>query len=96
MNYKIWNGKSSGQRMKIMKGCSYRYPNFIEVDDNAIIGEQATLSSEGIKTQFLLLKEGVSIGKNAVIGTGSVVTKEVPDYAIVAGNPAKILRYVNQ
>jgi len=38
----------------------------------------------------------VSIGKNAVIGTGSVVTKEVPDYAIVAGNPAKILRYVNQ
>lgn len=38
MNYKIWNGKSSGQRMKIMKGCSYRYPNFIEVDDNVIIG----------------------------------------------------------
>ena len=38
----------------------------------------------------------IPIGKNAVVGIGSVVTKEVPDYAIVAGNPAKILRYINQ
>ena len=33
------------------------------------------------------------IGKNAVIGTGSVVTKDVPDNAIVAGNPARIIKY---
>ncbi len=31
------------------------------------------------------------IGKNAVIGTGSIVTKDVPDYAVVAGNPAKAI-----
>ena len=36
---------------------------------------------------------GVTIGQGAVIGAGSVVTKDVPDYAIVAGNPAKLLRY---
>jgi acetyltransferase-like isoleucine patch superfamily enzyme len=34
----------------------------------------------------------VTIGENALIGAGSVVTKDVPDNAIVAGNPAKILR----
>lgn len=34
-----------------------------------------------------------SIGKNAVIGTCSVVTKDVPDNAIVAGNPARIIKY---
>lgn len=36
---------------------------------------------------------GVNIGKFAVIGAGSVVTKDVPPYAIVGGNPAKILKY---
>ena len=36
---------------------------------------------------------GVSIGDGAVVGAGSVVTRNVPPYAIVAGNPARILRY---
>ena len=36
---------------------------------------------------------GVTVGKNALIGAGSVVTKDVPENAIVAGNPAKIIGY---
>lgn len=35
--------------------------------------------------------DGVTIGDNVVVGMGSIVTKDVPDYAIVAGNPAKII-----
>ena len=35
---------------------------------------------------------GVTIGENAIVGAGSVVTKNVPDNAVVAGNPARILR----
>lgn len=41
----------------------------------------------------VLVKAGVTIGDGAVIGMGSVVTKDVPPYAIVAGNPAHIIRY---
>jgi UDP-2-acetamido-3-amino-2,3-dideoxy-glucuronate N-acetyltransferase len=35
---------------------------------------------------------GVTIGENVIVGAGSVVTKDVPDNAVVAGNPARILR----
>jgi acetyltransferase-like isoleucine patch superfamily enzyme len=38
----------------------------------------------------------ISIGENAIVGAGSVVTKDVPHKAIVAGNPAKILRYIQE
>jgi serine acetyltransferase len=38
---------------------------------------------------------GVHIGNNVIVGAGSVVVKDVPDNCIVAGNPAKIIRYTN-
>jgi UDP-2-acetamido-3-amino-2,3-dideoxy-glucuronate N-acetyltransferase len=37
-----------------------------------------------------------SIGEGAIVGAGSVVTKDVPPRSIVAGNPAKVLRYIDQ
>jgi acetyltransferase-like isoleucine patch superfamily enzyme len=40
-----------------------------------------------------IILSGKRIGNGAVIGAGSVVTKDVPDYAVVAGNPARIIRY---
>jgi acetyltransferase-like isoleucine patch superfamily enzyme len=38
----------------------------------------------------------VTIGENAIVGAGSVVTKDVPANAIVAGNPAKFLRFIRE
>ena len=38
----------------------------------------------------------ITIGENALIGAGSVVTKDVPANCIVAGNPARFLRYIEQ
>jgi acetyltransferase-like isoleucine patch superfamily enzyme len=39
---------------------------------------------------------GVTIGESAIVGAGSVVVRDVPDGAVVAGNPAQVLRYVNE
>lgn len=38
---------------------------------------------------------GVTIGNNAVIAAGAVVTKDIPDNALVAGVPAKVIKYIN-
>jgi acetyltransferase-like isoleucine patch superfamily enzyme len=36
----------------------------------------------------------ITIGENAIVGAGSVVTKDVPPNSIIAGNPARVLRYI--
>lgn len=56
-----------------------------------IIGDDVWIGSNTI-----ILGKVSKIGKGAVIGAGSVVTKEVPDYAVVAGNPARIIKYRTQ
>lgn len=38
----------------------------------------------------------ITIGEGAIVGAGSVVTRDVPPRAIVAGNPAKLLRYIDE
>lgn len=38
---------------------------------------------------------GVSVGKYAIVGAGAVVTKDVPDYAVVVGNPAKVIKMLD-
>ena len=58
-------------------------------DDVAIIGDRVTLCA-GSK-----VRGSVSIGDNVVVGANSVVVKDIPTNTIVAGIPAKIIRYVN-
>jgi acetyltransferase-like isoleucine patch superfamily enzyme len=51
----------------------------VSIEDDVFIGARA------------IILKGVCIGKGAVVGAGAVVTKDVPAFAIVAGNPAKIV-----
>lgn len=44
-----------------------------------------------IATRSTILK-GVTIGKGSVVATGSIVTRDVPDYSVVAGIPAKVIK----
>ena len=54
----------------------------VTIEDNVWIGSCSTIL------------KGVTIGNNSVVGCNSVVTKDVPDNCVVAGNPAKIIKYL--
>ena len=41
-----------------------------------------------------IILPGVTIGKNSVIGAGSVVTKSIPDFAVAVGSPAKVIKFL--
>lgn len=73
------------------------FGEFIKKDNKDIIGrsksEKISIGNDvWIGTNVTLLP-AISIGNGVIIGAGSVVTKDVPDYAVVAGVPAKILRF---
>ena len=54
------------------------------IEEGASIGSSATILC------------GITVGKKAIVGAGSVVTKDVAENTIVAGNPARFIKYVNQ
>jgi acetyltransferase-like isoleucine patch superfamily enzyme len=65
------------------------------------LARQLTISSAPIRVKEgawiasgAIILGGVTVGRHAVVGAGAVVTKDVPDFAVVAGNPAKIIKYV--
>ncbi len=56
----------------------------IKIEDNVWIGGGA------------ILLPGVRVGRNAVVGAGAVVTRNVPANTVVAGNPARVIREIEQ
>lgn len=71
--------KTMGQHVDYSKIIS----SSIIIKDKAWIGFNSTIL------------KGVTIGEGAIVGAGSVVTMDVPDYAVVVGNPAKIIKYTD-
>lgn len=90
---KIGNYFHSGTNVKIMLGShDYEYGDKIPygshftiknviIDDFVWLGNDVTISGN------------IHIGEGAIVAIGAVVVKDVPPYAIVGGNPAKVIKY---
>lgn len=67
-----------------VRNTQYEYGIEVTIGDNVWIGGNT------------IICPGVHIGSNTVIGAGSVVTKDIPDWAVAAGNPCRVIRQITE
>lgn len=65
----------------------------VVISSFAFVGGDTVIGKDAYIAPHSCLRNGIHIGSGAIVGMGSVVTKDVPENAVVVGNPAKILRY---
>ena len=70
----------------------YRFKK-IDLAGNEDSVNHTTIGNDVWIGENVTIKDGVTIGDGAVIGSNAMVTKDVPPYAIAAGNPAHIIKY---
>ena len=68
----------------VSRNSAYEYGIEVTIGDNVWIGGNT------------VILPGVHIGSNTVIGAGSVVTKDIPDWVIAAGNPCRVIRRITE
>lgn len=68
----------------VSRNSAYEYGIPVEIGDNVWIGGNT------------VILPGVHIGSNSIIGAGSVVTKDIPEWSIAAGNPCKVIRKITE
>lgn len=66
----------------VSRNSAYEYGKEVTIGDNVWLGGNTVVCP------------GVHIGNNVVIGAGSVVTKDIPDWCVAAGNPCKVIRKI--
>lgn len=67
-----------------VRSAMWEYGKQVTIGDNVWIGGNTVICP------------GVNIGSNVIIGAGSVVTKNIPDWAVAAGNPCEVLRMITE
>lgn len=99
-------GAKIGQNVRITQDIDHINPHLITIGDRCVIGGFILAHGPGTKIGPVTIGDEVYIGWNALIlpnvtvgsgsfvGAGAVVTRNVPENSVVAGNPARVIRFV--
>lgn len=92
-----WNVSATGNVHNYEKISSHPFSQLksfgIVESDTILDNKKINIGNDVWIAANVVILPGISIGDGAVIGGGSVVTKSVPPYAVVVGNPAKVIKY---
>lgn len=86
----ILNAKSIGRNFSCRQCTTVGNKLDDKPDERPTIGDNVTLGAN------VVVIGNIHIGNNVIVGAGSVVVKDVPDNAVVAGNPARIIKFLNK
>ena len=90
---KIGNYFHSGTECLIITQ-NHNYDNGIQIPyDTTYVKKNVVIKDFVWLGDRVIIVGNVTIGEGAVVAAGSVVCKDVPDYAVVGGNPAKVIKY---
>jgi acetyltransferase-like isoleucine patch superfamily enzyme len=80
----------------VLSGLNHGYEDInIPISDQPVSTSEIKIEDEVWIGANAVIVAGVTVGKHSIVAAGSVVTKDVPSYSIVGGNPAKILKQYN-
>jgi acetyltransferase-like isoleucine patch superfamily enzyme len=80
----------------VISGLNHGYENIdIPIKAQPCEAKKITIGDDCWIGANAVITAGVTIGKHVVVAAGSIVTKPVPDYSVVAGNPARVLKQYN-
>ncbi len=99
-SYSIFNG---GDGLKIGENCIFAAFVYMNTSDHGhqkgeliqkqgFVGAPIEIGDDVWLGGFVFINKGTNVGTGTVVGAGAIVTKDIPDYQIAAGNPAKIIR----
>ena len=93
-----------GDKVIINMNCTFLDDNIIKIGNNVLIAPNVQLytathpinANERFVNDWVgggtIVLPGITIGRNSVIGAGSVVTKSIPTYSVAVGNPCRVIR----
>jgi acetyltransferase-like isoleucine patch superfamily enzyme len=80
----------------VVSGLNHGYEDVnVPPSQQKVICKQINIADDVWIGANCVITAGVSIGKHSIIGAGSVVTKDIPDFSIAVGNPAKVIKVYN-
>jgi acetyltransferase-like isoleucine patch superfamily enzyme len=92
----VWNGVSLEDDVFVGPSVAFTNDIFPRSKKHLDVLPKTTVAKGASIGANATLLAGIHVGAGAMIGAGSVVVKDVPNSAVVAGNPAKILRYLDK